>query len=186
MAGEDAQREEQEESKPLFHIRGIGDSSADQRETDGRTDRYQAEQKNKDPISAASDLCEGSYELVAPPSPKTPTEEQPFVNPMERLRKRTEAGIKESGSLAANSSALTATSQGFYGFPHRRSVVHVDGKKMSENKYCRLVYGRVWLSSTHLYKRVCPSVRLSVRPLPLRKNRRTTHLVARPGLFNLL
>ena len=38
-------------------------------------------------------------------------------------------------------------------------------------------------ASSHLYKRVCPSVRPSICPLPLRKNRRGTHLIARPGLF---
>ena len=37
-------------------------------------------------------------------------------------------------------------------------------------------------ASSHLYKRVCPSV----RPLTLRKNRRETHLIARPGLLSYL
>ena len=44
-------------------------------------------------------------------------------------------------------------------------------------------------ASSHLYKRVCPSVRPnvcpSVCPLPLRKKHRGTHLIARPGLLGM-
>jgi len=138
LAELDACQEVQEKNEPLFHIRGVNDSSTDQLETDERTCHHYSdnfEQKDAAPVSGVGAICEGSYEFVAPPSPKTPTEENPFANPMERLRKRTELGIKESGSLAADP-ASSAVSKGFYGFPHRRGIV-VDGKKMSDNKYCR-------------------------------------------------
>ena len=38
-------------------------------------------------------------------------------------------------------------------------------------------------ASSHLHKRVCPSVRPSVRPLPIPKKSLWTRLIARPGLF---
>jgi len=96
----------------------------------------QTQQKNTD--SGPSDLVPQSREIDIPKSPRTPTEEQPFANPMDRLRKRTETEIKESFSTSppASSNLSSPSTMCFYGFPHRRTVV-VDGRRRGENKWCR-------------------------------------------------
>ena len=133
--GIEEETEEQQPDEPLFHIWGVNDFLTDDKRTDGQTQpNSDRKQTNASVATESSDLCGTSFEIISPPSPKTPTEEQPFANPMDRLRKRTELEIKESGSASVTAPPLT--SLGFYGFPHRRSV-SADGKKIGENKYCR-------------------------------------------------
>ena len=108
-----------------------------QRETHSNQNSHpdeQIQQKNTK-LQQPNELKHMSTEIDIPIlSPQTPTEEQPFPNPMERLRKRTELKIKDSFATSPPTSGRSTSP--FYGFPHRRSVV-IDGRKCGKNKWCR-------------------------------------------------
>ena len=117
----------EEVAEPLFHICGVSNSPLITRRTDGPTDARSHELQQKDNGTSSSESCRDKIEGSTECSDRMPTKEQRFVNPMERLRRRTELEIKESGYVSETASS-PSSSMNCYGFPHKRS---------GEQKYCR-------------------------------------------------